>query len=103
MMKMEIKKNCTCDTNDVPELKHHKCLFCGWVDDTDKPWHTLDDGFLCESCYWTAKLGLKVDFVMQEKRMKAHNKNIKKELDEDYLKCYGKYLFDTPVKSAYDE
>lgn len=103
MMKMGIKKNCTCNIDVIPKLKHHRCSFCGWVDGADKPWHTLDDEFLCESCYWTAKLGLKVDFVMQEKRMKAHNKNIKKELDEDYLKCYGKYLFDTSVKSAYDD
>lgn len=33
----------------APESKHHKCSFCDLVDGTEKQWHRLDDGFLCES------------------------------------------------------
>lgn len=93
---------CTYDAV-IPKLKHHKCSFCGWVDGADKPWHTLDDGFLCESCYWTAKLGLKVEFTIREKRVDGHNRKVKKRLSENYLKCYGKYLFDIPVETTYDD
>lgn len=88
---------------NINELKHHKCSFCGWVDSIDKPWHTLDDGFLCESCYRGAKMGLEVDFVEREKKVRKHNRDVKSELDGVYLKYYGDYLFNTPVKSIYDD
>lgn len=93
---------CTYDAV-IPKLKHHKCSFCGWVDGVDKPWHTLDDGFLCESCYRVAHMGLEVDFVVRDIRVEKHNRTVKRGLGKKYLKYYGNYLFNTPIKSAYDD
>ena len=86
----------------APELEHCKCRFCGRVDKTDAQWHRLDDGFLCESCYRTALMGLEVDFAARAARVEKHNRAVKSGLGKIYLKYYGDYLFNTAVKSAYD-
>lgn len=87
----------------APELRHHKCSFCGIVNGVDVPWHKLDDGFLCENCYRMAHMGLEVDFVAREARVEKHNKYMKYRLKKNYLKYYENYLFNTAVKSAYDD
>ena len=87
----------------APELRHRKCSFCGIVNSVNVPWHKLDDGFLCEDCYRAAHMGLEVDFVARDTRVEKHNKYMKYCLDKKYLKYYENYLFNTPVKSAYDD
>ena len=87
----------------APELKHHKCSFCGLVDGVEKQWHRLDDGFLCESCYRVAHMGLEVDFVAHGIKVEKHNRAVKNGLGKNYLKYYENYLFNTAVKSAYDD
>lgn len=87
----------------APELRHHKCSFCGIVNSVNVSWHKLDDGFLCEDCYRMAHMGLEVDFVARGTRVEKHNKYMKYRLDKNYLKYYENYLFNTPVKSAYDD
>ena len=87
----------------APELRHRKCSFCGIVNSVNVPWHKLDDGFLCEDCYRAAHMGLEVDFVARDARVEKHNKYMKYRLDKSYLKYYENYLFNTPVKSAYDD
>ena len=87
----------------APELRHHKCSFCGIVNGVDVPWHKLDDEFLCESCYRMAHMGLEVDFVARDTAVEKHNKYMKYRLKKNYLKYYENYLFNTAVKSAYDD
>ena len=59
-----------------------KCDFCGWIDDDTKEWHKLDDGYICRSCYGTAKLGVEVNFVEREKRVRAHNRAVRLKRSE---------------------
>ena len=87
----------------APELMHRKCSFCGIVNSVNVPWHKLDDGFLCESCYRVAHMGLEVDFVARDAKVEKHNRAVKNGLGKKYLKYYENYLFNTPVKSAYDD
>lgn len=87
----------------APELRHHKCSFCGIVNSVNAPWHKLDDGFLCEGCYRMAHMGLEVDFMARDARVEKHNRAVKNGLGKKYLKYYENYLFNTPVKSAYDD
>ena len=87
----------------APELMHRKCSFCGIVNSVNVPWHKLDDGILCEDCYSMAHMGLEVDFVARDARVEKHNRAVKNRLEKRYLKYYENYLFNTPVKSAYDD
>ena len=87
----------------APELRHRKCSFCGIVNSVNVPWHKLDDGFLCESCYRVAHMGLEVDFVARDAKVEKHNRAVKNGLGKNYLKYYENYLFNTPVKSVYDD
>ena len=87
----------------APELMHRKCSFCGIVNSVNVPWHKLDDGFLCEDCYQVAHMGLEVDFVARDAKVEKHNRAVKNGLGKKYLKYYENYLFNTPVKSAYDD
>ena len=89
MMKMEIKKNCTCNTDDVPELKHCKCLFCGLVDIISAEWYKTDKGFICRYCYDKKRTCLELNPAAREKMVKKHNRNVKNWLP----RRYGYYLF----------
>lgn len=93
MMKMEIKKNCTYDTNDVPELKHRKCVFCGLVDIINAEWYKTDRGFICRYCYDKKRTYLELNAAAREKMVKNHNRGVKNWLPRRYLNYYGDYLF----------
>lgn len=88
MMKIEIKKNCTCDT-DIPKLEHRKCLSCGLVDIINAEWYRTDRDFICRYCYDKKRTYA----VAREKMVKNHNRGVKNWLPRRYLNYYGEILF----------
>ena len=64
MMKMEIKKNCTCDT-DIPKLEYRKCLSCGLVDIINAEWYRTDRGFICRYCYDKKRTYVEINAVIR--------------------------------------
>ena len=92
MMKMEIKKNYTCNT-DIPKLEHRKCLSCGLVDIINAEWYRIDRGFICRYCYDKKRTYVEINAVAREKMVKNYNRGVKNLLPRRYLNYYGEILF----------
>ena len=79
----------------VPALEHKKCCICGIILEKNQiNGHNLDGNFVCETCYNRIKHNLPPVMGLEQKKIKGINEMMKLTMSEDYLKAYGKMLFE---------